>query len=90
MFYRVAQEALTNVARHAQATRVRVELSWPAPGEVMLQAQDDGKGMDTERATRGLGLLGAIERAAAVGGELKLRSTPGSGMQIVLCIHATR
>jgi two-component system sensor histidine kinase UhpB len=49
-----------------------------------LSVQDDGRGMDTAAATRGLGLLGAVERAAAVGGELAISSLPGAGVHIEL------
>ncbi len=87
--YRVAQEALTNVVRHARARRVRVTLalaSGVSGAEVTLRVQDDGQGMDPGVATRGLGLLGAGERAAAVGGELQVHSAPGHGMTLVLRI----
>ncbi|MFM9914674.1 MAG: sensor histidine kinase [Rhizobacter sp.] len=89
--YRVTQEALTNVMRHARASSVRVMLSHSlgthasAPG-VRLSIQDDGQGMDTAASTRGLGLLGASERAAALGGELLVESTPGNGVQVSLYI----
>lgn len=89
--YRVTQEALTNVMRHARASSVRVMLSHTlgmaseAPG-VRLSIQDDGQGMDTAASTRGLGLLGSAERAAGLGGELRVESTPGAGVQISLWI----
>jgi signal transduction histidine kinase len=84
--YRVAQEGLTNVMRHARACGVRVLLSRVSGTEVTLHVQDDGQGMDLGMATRGLGLLGAGERAAAVGGELQVHSAPGSGLTLVLRI----
>ncbi len=84
--YRVAQEALTNVARHARASSVRVALACAVPGAVSLQVDDNGQGMDTQQATRGLGLLGAVERAAAVGGELHVRSQAGAGVRLALRI----
>ena len=80
--YRIVQEALTNVARHARACNVRVALSRSSAMEVVLHVQDDGQGMDPHLATRGLGLLGAVERAAAVCGELQVRSAPGQGLTI--------
>jgi two-component system sensor histidine kinase UhpB len=82
--YRVAQEALTNVTRHAQANRVRLMLTREAPHSLCLTIADDGRGMDSARATRGLGLLGASERAAALGGELRLESAPGQGLRLSL------
>ncbi|MFG6468018.1 ATP-binding protein [Roseateles sp. BYS87W] len=76
--YRVAQEALSNTLRHAHATAVTVRLT-AADGGVCLQVQDDGLGFDPEASTPGLGLLGARERAAALGGHLQLHSAPGKG-----------
>ena len=82
--YRVTQEALTNVMRHARAHGVRVVLGRSSAGELQLSIQDDGVGMDAAAATRGLGLLGATERAAALGGELAVHSSPGVGVRLTL------
>lgn len=82
--YRVTQEALTNVMRHAKASAVRVKLGRSAQGELQLSVEDDGRGMDLDAATRGLGLLGATERAAALGGELEVHAAPGAGVRLVL------
>ena len=82
--YRVAQEALTNVARHAHANQVRLFLTRDASLGLGLTIADDGRGMDPARATRGLGLLGAAERAAALGGELHVDSAPGMGLRLSL------
>jgi two-component system sensor histidine kinase UhpB len=84
--YRVAQEALTNVTRHAHANQVRLVLARDAAGHLCLTVEDDGRGMALARATRGLGLLGAGERAAALGGELQVESTPGAGVRLMLRI----
>ena len=85
--YRVAQEALTNVMRHAHANQVRLVLARDdSTGRVSLTIADDGRGMDLARATRGLGLLGASERAAALGGELRVESVPGAGVRLMLRI----
>jgi signal transduction histidine kinase len=88
--FRVAQEALTNVVRHAHAQRVRVELR-REDGELRLVVRDDGKGFEVaaanRRAARGasLGLLGMQERVQLVGGRLELKSAPGSGTEV--CVH---
>ncbi len=84
--YRVTQEALTNVMRHARASTVRVKLGRSAEGELCLSIQDDGVGMDAVASARGLGLLGAAERAAALGGELQVQATPGGGVRLNLLI----
>lgn len=84
--YRVTQEALTNVMRHARASTVRVKLGRSAEGELCLSIQDDGVGMDAVASTRGLGLLGAHERAAALGGELQVQAAPGGGVHLSLLI----
>jgi signal transduction histidine kinase len=81
--YRITQEALTNVTRHARASAVRVRLS-RAGESLTLVIQDDGRGVDAARASEGLGLLGARERAAALGGTLELQSAPGAGVRIAL------
>lgn len=81
--YRITQEALTNVTRHAQANAVWVCLS-RAVESLTLVVQDDGRGVDAARASEGLGLLGARERAAALGGTLDVQSAPGAGVRIAL------
>ena len=88
--YRVAQEALTNITRHAQASSVEVTLGRSTSAAVTLCVRDDGRGMDLSLATRGLGLVGAVERAAGVGGELTIRSAPGAGAQLTLRIPLPR
>ena len=85
--YRVAQEALSNVMQHARASTVRVTLQGAqqaAPGSVQLSVRDDGVGMDATAPRRGLGLLGAAERAAALGGRLRIDSLPGRGLLLAL------
>jgi two-component system, NarL family, sensor histidine kinase UhpB len=82
--YRVAQEALTNAGRHASAKRVDVELL-EKDGGAELRVRDDGSGFDpAAERNGGLGLDGMAERARLVGGELDLRSSPGSGTKLTL------
>lgn len=83
--YRVAQEALSNVMQHAaSASRVRMVLARADASEVQLMVSDDGCGFDLRAATRGLGLLGAGERAAALGGTLRVSGGPGAGTTLLL------
>ncbi|MEM8678702.1 MAG: sensor histidine kinase, partial [Planctomycetota bacterium] len=73
-FYRIAQEALTNVIRHAQATDVWLRVTFD--GLILrLEIEDNGTGFDTESAHHGLGLLGMRERVAILGGVLDIEST---------------
>ena len=81
--YRVAQEALANVARHADATRVEVDLSG-RDGGIDLCVRDDGRGFDSTLPPSGLGLNGMAERARLVGGELSVYSAAGRGTTITL------
>jgi two-component sensor histidine kinase len=76
--YRVAQEALHNVARHARATRVDVQLTCSAD-RVTLTIEDNGVGFDTRRTRRGLGISSMQERLIAAGGRLSVRSESGTG-----------
>src|SRR5262249_23500398 len=85
--YRVVQEALTNIVRHARATEVRVAVR-QVPGEVRLSITDDGAGFDVAAARArveaggSLGLLSMEERAVLVGGQLEVESAPGHGCRI--------
>jgi two-component system, NarL family, sensor histidine kinase UhpB len=91
--YRMVQEALTNVARHAQATDVRVELH--RHGDVLvLTVQDNGIGFSADALERegSFGLLGLRERALMLGGRMAVGNTPGSGgcVTITLPLHHAR
>src|SRR5256885_1117328 len=81
--YRVAQEALANVARHAGATRVEVDLT-TRNGGIDLCVRDDGRGFDATLPPSGLGLEGMAERARLVGGELSVYSSAGRGTTVTL------
>ena len=81
--YRVAQEALSNALRHAEAENVRVALV-REDGEVELRVGDDGRGFSFEQATRGLGIAGMRERALLVGGDLRVESRPELGTRVSL------
>ncbi len=79
--FRIAQEALTNVARHARAKEVRMELAADA-GRLRMVIADDGVGLAPGGPAGGLGLVGMRARARSAGGELSVRSRPGEGLRI--------
>jgi signal transduction histidine kinase len=83
--FRVAQEALHNALRHAGANKVSLTLS-RTRGRVVLEVADDGAGFDPGLAVPGLGLASMRERAAAVGGTLRVSSAPGAGTRIRLAV----
>jgi len=86
--YRVAQESLTNVARHAQASRVEVALEAGA-GSVVLRVVDDGRGIDDTAALNGHGgLRGMRERAVLVGGALAVKRAREGGVEVRLEVPA--
>jgi len=80
--YRIVQEALTNVVKHAQATAVSIVLA-PKDGAVTALIEDDGRGFTPDGSGEGLGLLGMGERLALLGGRLKIESSHGAGTTIV-------
>ncbi len=83
--YRIVQEALTNIARHAQARHVRLCLSSQL-AKVAILIEDDGVGFDARRKltadVTGIGLVGIRERAAALGGSLTIQTSPGQGARL--------
>jgi PAS domain S-box-containing protein len=87
--FRVLQESLTNVARHAGATQVQVTLAH-SDGRIRLQISDDGSGFDAGHGASGtsFGLLGMRERVAMLGGRLTIDSAPGTGTTVTVEIAA--
>ena len=87
VLFRVAQEALTNVARHAQATRAQVKIQ-KLDGAICMRIEDNGNGFQAEqmlhaRKGKRLGLLGMRERLEMVGGSLTVTSAPGTGTTVL-------
>ena len=84
MLFRIAQEAISNILRHANASKVSIRL-WTADEQVWLEIKDDGRGFDIEKTTgravdqKQLGLLGIQERASLVHGGVKIESSPEFG-----------
>jgi signal transduction histidine kinase len=83
--YRAAQEGLTNVRKHARATRAELVLDYSQPSAVRLEVRDDGAGVAAEADAStmpGFGLLGLRERAAYLGGRMSIESGPGRGSRL--------
>ncbi len=88
--FRIVQECLTNVGRHAKASKVEVMLKC-SNERLMLQVLDDGKGMSDVHAIKrnSFGILGMQERARGVGGSVEFYSTPGAGMRVEVSLPVT-
>ena len=81
--YRLVQEALTNVARHAKATKVLLNLHMSTRGNLLLNIRDDGRGLPSlQHNSQGFGLLGMRERVASLKGSFHMRTEPGQGVEI--------
>jgi len=95
MLFRIAQEAISNILRHANASQVFIRL-WAEEEQVWLEIRDDGCGFDVEKTTESVldekrfGLLGIQERASLVHGEVKIESSPESGtcLQVHIPVQA--
>ncbi|TAL26424.1 MAG: sensor histidine kinase [Aquabacterium sp.] len=90
--FRVVQEALNNAVKHAQATRVSVDLTLDREHDrLRIVVSDDGLGFDPDVMSHtGFGLIGMRERVAAVGGEMSITSKPGSGTRVSLSLRRPR
>jgi signal transduction histidine kinase len=87
MLLRVCQEALSNVRKHAHASRARVQLSY-GPDQVCLEVRDDGAGFDPAAASSGYGLRGMRTRVGEAGGSLHVQSQPGRGTAVSVEVQA--
>ena len=85
--YRIAQESLENVVRHAGARQIELELR-ETDAALILTVQDDGQGIETDalagQSEERMGILGMRERAALIGGQLEIRSEAGAGTRVIL------
>lgn len=87
--YRIAQEALTNIIRHADARHISLELLL-MPNAIELTIEDDGQGFEPATVSEGhYGLIGLNERAKLLGGQMKLSSTKGEGTSIYVSVPLT-
>jgi signal transduction histidine kinase len=91
VIYRVVQEALNNVRKHAQASEVQISLRTDV-NEITVEIKDNGKGFDVAGARRaksqsgGVGLLNMRSRAQMLGGDLSIEARPGAGTRVILTI----
>jgi signal transduction histidine kinase len=81
IIYRLVQEALNNIAKHARAQHATVKLSRET-GQILIEVRDDGDGFDPEMTYGGFGLMGMRERAALAGGKVEIESRPGEGTAV--------
>jgi len=87
--FRIVQEALNNVARHARARTVRLQIAFQGDS-VVLRIQDDGRGFDLKtprpagQKGHGVGLTNMRERAASLGGTCEVKSAPSQGTTIIV------
>ena len=85
--FRIFQETLTNVARHAEASELNIEF-YKKEGELVLKVQDNGKGISEDKIShpKSLGLLGIRERALLWDGQVKISGAQGQGTTVVVKI----
>jgi two-component system, NarL family, sensor histidine kinase UhpB len=87
VIYRVAQEALTNVARHARARTAELSLA-RSNGDVTLRVRDDGRGLPDSATSSSTGIRGMRERAMLIGARLTIGTPPGGGTEVILRVPA--
>jgi signal transduction histidine kinase len=89
--FHICQEALANIAKHAQANQTTIDL-WTAPGRVLLEISDNGHGFDLRKmsATLGHGLSNMHTRARKVGGDVEITSEPGKGTTVLAWVPLRR
>jgi signal transduction histidine kinase len=87
--YRVVQEALTNVMRHAEATRVEIVIA-EEDGRVTARVSDDGTGFETDTDAAGFGLVGMRERASLLDGQVTVASRVGAGTTVTVTLPVER
>ncbi len=85
MLYRIVQECLTNVSKHANATEVTITLQNTA-NTILLEVNDNGQGFDRQLRNHGLGLIGMRERVESMNGKLQINSEPEKGVSIIISV----
>jgi signal transduction histidine kinase len=82
VIYRILQEHLTNILKHAEAREVRIMIDC-LDEELIIKVSDDGKGFDTRNKKSGIGISNMVSRAESIGGRLSLNSAPGLGTVLI-------
>jgi len=85
----IAQEAVTNVMKHARARNVEIVLIWSSR-ELCMRVIDDGHGVDQTQEEQGMGLLGMRERVAAIAGRVQVLSSPSGGTMVEVNVPRPR
>jgi two-component system sensor histidine kinase UhpB len=88
--YRIVQEALTNVAKHAAAEKVEISIDRQPTGMIEIKIEDNGKGFDQDKSNHGMGLLGMRERVEALNGTISLASGQTKGVSIDIRIPSKK
>jgi PAS domain S-box-containing protein len=90
--FRICQESLTNVARHAEASKIRISLQEQDKDNILLKIEDNGKGFEVRQIgdKKTLGLLGMRERTLMMGGEFRIESDPGKGTTLFVTVPLTK
>jgi len=84
--FRIAQEALSNIARHARAQHVKLSVEFTEEKHLTLRIEDDGQGFDASANPTGMGLNNIRGRSAAIGADMTMSSTPGQGTTLTITI----
>ena len=84
--YRIAEEALTNVVKHSEASKVTVQLEMPSEGWLRLTVMDDGHGFAADESSAGMGIVGMRDYAEAIGGECVIQRANGKGTRVIATI----
>jgi two-component system sensor histidine kinase UhpB len=85
--YRMVQEALSNVMKHARASKARVTMELSEPAQLLrIEVEDDGVGFDPDNVSEGIGIIGMRERVYALRGEIVFRSSPGQGTTVAIAL----
>jgi len=89
--YRIVQEALTNIAKHAYATHASIQLNCPQAETLVLQIEDNGLAEAKNiQQSMGMGLLGIHERVSALGGQTNITANPGGGLKMLITLPINR